>query len=96
MTIPLTLKLKHNRSRRKARQIIKSIRRYSNLPSNRLVHHIDHNPLNNNLGNLCIMSPKEHHGVHPRFTKNKWGGSKSFTTIKKELEQALILYNFNL
>jgi len=62
-----------------------------------VVHHIDCNPFNNNPDNLCVMSRKEHYKIHPRFTSRKARGKHiSLNQRMKELEEALILYNFNL
>jgi len=39
------------------------------LLDSEVVHHKDHNPLNNNLGNLMLMSSTDHHSHH---AKEQW------------------------
>ncbi len=90
------LKTKIIRSRIEARQLIKSIKEFSNLSQNKVVHHIDHNPLNNDLNNLAPMSRRDHNIVHPRFVTEKPRSRITILETYKELEKALILYNFNL
>ena len=88
-----------NYSRRKARKKIKTIDQFKNLSKNKVIHHIDQNPFNNDLSNLCIMSNSTHTALHWALipTKMKSGRkSKSLNQRMKELEEALILYNFNL
>jgi DNA-binding transcriptional regulator YiaG len=51
-------------SRMKARKKIKEI--YPDIKRNQHVHHIDGNPLNNDIDNLCVMSASEHVGFHHR------------------------------
>lgn len=57
------------------------------IPSGKVIHHIDHNPLNNDIGNLVAVTPSEHQKLHPEklseyktrehaskvwFTKSNW------------------------
>ena len=86
-----------SQSRKEARGLMKSIPKYSKLLKDRVVHHIDHNPFNNNLDNLAVVSKSTHHSMHPRFilTRPQYGIGKRKLTFKK-LEEDLILYNFNL
>ena len=85
-----------NQSRNKARQLIKSIPRFANLPSKWVVHHIDHDPFNNDLDNLAVMSKSTHYRMHPRYVLKKYGGRRSLIDSSKDLERLLIVYNFNL
>jgi len=89
-----TLKNKYTYSRQKARRLVKSIDKYSNLPRSQVVHHIDGNPLNNELSNLVILSNSEHIKLH-WVLNPEMGKSKSNKQREKELEELLIRYNFN-
>ena len=86
-----TLRTKIIRSHQEARRFMRS-----KLSQGMIVHHIDHNPLNNRCDNLWVMSKSKHHSMHPRFTQWKPKGRKSIITMNNELEEQLILYNFNL
>jgi len=90
-----TLKSKIILSRRKAREKIKLIPKYKNIPHQEIVHHIDCNPFNNNFDNLCIIPNGEHMSLHWKLNPDKMGHWQDKDYLK-ELEEALILYNFNL
>ena len=49
-------KNKTDKTRKRARKLFKELR-----PS---IHHIDHNPLNNNINNLISLTRKEHRYIH--------------------------------
>lgn len=44
-------------------------RKITNCPKGYVVHHIDHNVENNNLGNLMMMTQSEHMKLHNRIDK---------------------------
>ena len=93
-----TLKNKQQLSRRKARQLIKSISKYINLSSNKFVHHLDEDPFNNNLDNLIILSNSTHTKLHWILNPNremKGRKPKSLKKLFEELEGLLIVYNFD-
>jgi transposase len=55
------------------------------LKRNELVHHIDENPLNNEISNLKIVSYKEHRNIHGRIELSKdnlEGACKKYILIK--------------
>ena len=91
-----TLKSKQSLSRSKARRFVKSIPKYSHLPSSQMVHHVDQDVFNNDPNNLIIMLGGEHTSLHWILNPERRGGRlKSIEYRLKELEQALILYNFD-
>jgi len=62
-----------------------------------IVHHIDGNPFNNDMANLVILEVGEHTSIHAQLYDSKPGRpSKTIGQLFKELEEALILYNFDL
>lgn len=94
-----TLKSKIQTSRRKARKKIKAMNRFSNLLRNKVVHHLDEDPLNNDLDNLFIMSDSFHTSLHwvlNPIRENMGPKSKSIKQRFRDVEKSLILYNFNL
>ena len=52
-------------SRVKARKIMKKL--YPDMTSKQVVHHIDGNPLINDLENLMVLTIKEHKAIHKMF-----------------------------
>jgi len=66
------------------------------LPSFVVVHHIDGNPLNNDLANLALRRRSDHTRYHSKISEC-WGRpSKSLSCCLKELETQLVLYNHGL
>ena len=43
------------------------------LPRNRIIHHIDGKPLNNDLSNLEALTPRDHVRLHSNWVRNKAG-----------------------
>lgn len=60
------------------------------LKRNEHVHHIDLNPLNNDLNNLQIMSASEHQKLHGSFRKNKVMMKCAICGKEKEYEKNYI------
>ena len=57
-----TQKSKEDMSRAEARKIVRSI--HPDMLGTECVHHIDKNPMNNDLGNLVVMDRWEHQELH--------------------------------
>jgi hypothetical protein len=55
-------------SRRQARQKMEKI--HGKIPRTHVVHHIDENPFNNDISNLCIMGRAEHSKHHCKKEKS--------------------------
>lgn len=59
----------------------------------KIIHHIDHNPLNNHVSNLKQMTPQEHYKQHPEMKEKAYktnvenGWAKQKETIKKAWEK---------
>ena len=53
------------------------------------IHHIDGNPLNNNINNLLLMSHKEHVSLHSKNKKNNLG-KKYSNEYKKNMSELFI------
>ena len=77
---------KANYSRQKARNIMK-IEFPHLINKNTVVHHIDHNPLNNNRDNLVILFKDDHISYH-----NK-GKRFMYPKTIKNIESLIYLYN---
>jgi len=75
-------------SRQKARQKIKA-RLNAELPRWIVVHHIDENPLNNDINNLKLMGNPKHISYH---LKGKIHPERTLKTVEKLLS----LYNSSL
>jgi len=86
-----TLKSKQAYSRRKARRLVKEI--YPDLPRHKIVHHVDLNPLNNDINNFAIMSNSEHFKLHWLTHPETMGNTKSILKDLEYLESWLIFYN---
>ena len=59
-----TLESKHMYSRSKAREKMKKL--FPNLTRKQVIHHVDQNPLNNDVNNLKVMSCSKHLRLHRR------------------------------
>ncbi len=80
-------------SRIKARKIIKDL--YPDLPTDEHVHHIDGNPFNNNINNLCMIKNSDHIKIHWLRGDMRVNGCKR-TTLNQDLEileKWLVAYN---
>lgn len=49
---------------------------------NKVIHHMDFNPHNNALSNLCLMTPEEHNSLHHK-------GKKLSEETKKRMSEAM-------
>ena len=78
-------------SRRKARKLFKE-KYCSNLPSDIVVHHEDHNPFNNNLDNLEPMELDSHTSYHASKDPG-WGRRVDVDELLRKLEGRLIIFN---
>ena len=81
-----TLKNKVLYSRRKARALFKKTY-MPNLPSHIVVHHKDHNPLNNDINNLTPMESDSHMSHHLK------GKIRRVNLKLRELESLLVIFN---
>ena len=72
-------------SRCKARKLIKKI--YPDLTRNEIVHHIDQNPMNNDLSNLVIMDNGDHLCFHRGQVR------KTLQDLFNDLDFTLKAYN---
>ena len=71
-------------SRRKARKLVKAI--HNDIDRKSHVHHIDGNPLNNSMNNLCVLPCVFHTSLHNL-------GAKRTVIVLKRLERMLKIYN---
>ena len=90
------MKSKQSYSRQKARRLVKSINKYADLPRSQIVHHLDEDPLNNDLGNLTIISDSEHTSLHWLLNPDIMGRKPdSLKQMFDKLDSLLITYNHN-
>jgi len=80
-------------SRMKARRKVKKI--HPNLPTYKVVHHVDLNPFNNDMDNFAIINNSDHIKLHWLLHPEKMGITKSLLDDLKTLESWLIFYNNN-
>lgn len=64
--------VQHNGERRALHRVIAEQREGRRLRADEVVHHVDHNPLNNDPSNLVVMSRSEHIGLHARAKRRRW------------------------
>ncbi len=84
----MTLELSNRRySRHKARKTMNGFY-YNNLPRYLIIHHKDHNPLNNDLSNLELMDKSRHMSYHMKLY---W--EKQSENLLQILDSLLTVYN---
>ena len=82
---PLTMKQRAQASRDRARKKMLKVR--PKLKSNQVVHHLDHNPFNNDMTNLYVMENSDH-------VKHHWEDRKhGIDKYLKDLTDALFMFN---
>lgn len=86
-----------NKSRAKARKLVKTIHPF--IRPDQHVHHLDKNPLNNDIENLCVLPRSFHLSYHnlgskkpqrPRPEQTKLGNLSGTLNI---LEKTIFFYN---
>jgi len=84
------------RSRRMAREIVKKIHPF--IRPDQHVHHIDGNPLNNDIRNLCVLPNSFHMSFHHVGREYRKGFKKPIDLKRdlKHLEYNLFFYNNNI
>lgn len=84
------------RSRRMAREIVKKVHPF--IRPDQHVHHIDGNPLNNDIRNLCVLPNSFHSSLHNLGAKRPARPKKPIDLKRdlKHLEYHLFFYNNNV
>ena len=83
---------RYHKERKEARRIASQ---YHNIKG-KFVHHIDGNPENNSLGNLVVLTRKDHYQIHRIMGGGRGHHSKRPRRTIKQLESLLYLYNTGL
>lgn len=52
------------------------------LTADEIVHHVDHNPLNNDPDNLVLLSRSEHQRLHACCSRRRWTAEEKARTLK--------------
>lgn len=81
------------RSRQIARALVKQ--EYPNLLRDEVVHHVNHDPSDNRLGNLVIMDSGEHTSYHLKGKVHSLSKERLLRALDK-LESWIELYNYYL
>lgn len=64
--------VKHQGRRKALHRVIVEEREGRELSRNEIVHHVDHNPLNNDPSNLVILNRAEHARLHSGGKRRRW------------------------
>jgi len=79
-------------SRQKARKMM--VEHFGILERSEVVHHIDHDPLNNDINNLVVIDNGEHISYHATH-KAKYTNDSLLKDLSN-LESLLAIYNTNI